>query len=419
VLRRRLGHGVVHPPRVAVRKARWLDDALSPVMLQIDDLANAWHNRNGSGRWDPGGDWGGGMQAPGSALRFLEEHLLADFPEAKVTFFTVAGPLSPYTRHQPFSHSAALDETADTRDFFRSLAEDPRFELAYHGYNHGIAGSRSEDFRQEWRAFESVEEAVEQTRRGLDIFLRATGERPRGGKYGGWEYNAHAEHALERCGFTWWCRDYTPRDVAEVVHDAQYEPQLFGESLMVALPTTLHGHFWSRRQVDLLLEHQQLVAITEHIAPLRPDGLVQTPNIVDDMEELRRLYRYLRRYRVWHATGSEIAAYVIARERTLVHDVTRDGFSLRYEGPLAAPLLTLLVDCKALCSRALPLLEVVLPDGSTLDPQHCRFDRSKFRHRLTVPVISGRYRLRAIAEPSSKPVAESTRRAARHARHAT
>src|ERR1035437_8505627 len=73
-------------------------------------------------------------------------------------------------------------------------------------------------------------------------------------------------------------------------------------------------------------------------APVRPDGLVQTPNIIDDMPDLRRLYQYLRDHNVWHATGTEIASYVIARERSLVYDVTLDGFSLRYDGRVERPL---------------------------------------------------------------------------------
>src|SRR5207245_11356692 len=98
-------------------------DARWPVMLMIDDLTNAWHNRHGGDRWEAGGDWGGGLRRPDSAIAFLEENLLREFPEVKVTFFTVAGPISAYNRHQPFSHSAALDENDESSGFFRSLTE--------------------------------------------------------------------------------------------------------------------------------------------------------------------------------------------------------------------------------------------------------------------------------------------------------
>lgn len=390
-LRRRLGADPGKPIRLVVEKVRWLDDAHSPVMLSIDDLTNAWHGRASGNRWEYGGDWGGGHWGAGSALRFLDERLLRDFPEVRTTFFAVAGSISAYTHHQPFSYSAPLDATEESRQFFRFIAEDPRFELAYHGFNHGAPGARTEEFLQEWRGFPSVDAAVDQTRRGLEIFSRATGIEPKGGKYGGWDYNQYAEEALDRCGFGWWCRDWTPRDISGRIPDDYYEPHFFGSNLLVALPTTVHGRFWDRRQIDLLLAQRQLIAIEEHIAPVRPDGLIQTPNIVDDIDDLRRLYAYLRNKHVWHATGSQIAAYVTSRERSLISDVTSDGFSIRYDGRVQTPLLTLRIDCSVICDPARPLVDVVRPDGIAVDPSACQYDRLRYRHLITIPVMEGRY----------------------------
>ena len=169
------------------------------------------------------------------------------------------------------------------------MAADPRFELAYHGHNHGTPGERTETFLQEFRGFPSREAAVAQTNQGLDTFVKAIGARPRGGKYGGWDYNGHADGAIDDCGFLWWCRDWMPRDITGRIPDGSSEPQFFGRNLVVALPTTVHGHFWDARQVDLLLARRQIIGIEEHIAPVRPDGRVQTPNIVDDIDDLRRL----------------------------------------------------------------------------------------------------------------------------------
>ena len=393
LLRRRLLTDTEKPQRLVVDKARWMNDAMSPVMLMVDDLTNAWHNRHGGESWEAGGDWGGGLDKPNSAIRFLEERLLREYPDVKVTFFTVAGALSAYTNHQPFSHAAALDDSDESRQFFRSLAQDPRFELAYHGFNHGTPGDKSETFTQEWRGFPSVAAAVMQTRRGLQVFSRATGVVPRGGKYGGWDYNSFAEDALNECGFVWWCRDWTPRNIAGSIPDGYYEPHFFGANLVVSLPSTVHGQFWDSRQIDLLLARQQVIAITEHIAPVRPDGLIQTPNIVDDMEELRRLFKYLRGKNVWHATGSEIASYVIARERSLLYDVTREGFSMRYEGRIEDPFLTLQVDCSAVCSPQRPLIEVALPDKTLVAPAAYRFDTKRYQHLVTVPVMNGSYHI--------------------------
>lgn len=393
VVRRRAGAGRFRPRRLTVQKARWAGDALSPVMLQIDDLTNAWHSAAGGSSWEPGGDWGGGFRLPGSTLEFLESGLFRDYPEIKATFFTVAGPISPYTHHQPFTTARSLDADEQSRDFFRSLVADPRYELAYHGFNHGTPGTTSSGFVQEFNGFTSVEAAVAQTRRGLEIFELATGSTPRGGKYGGWAYNDFAEDAINACGFMWWCRDWTPRDVSDVVDSEYYEPQFFGANLVVSLPTTVHGFFWDRRQIDLLLKHRQIIAITEHIAPVRPDGLVQTPNVYDDIDELHRLFRYLRGKHVWYATGTEIASYIATRERTIIHDVTATGFSIKLDGSVPQARLTLRIDASAICSAAEPLIEVIQPDGRTVAEDAFVFDQQNYRHLVTLPVIAGFYRV--------------------------
>jgi hypothetical protein len=181
--------------------------------------------------------------------------------------------------------------------------------------------------------------------------------------------------------------------VAGLIPDNYYEPQFFGSNLVVSLPSTVHGHLWDRRQIDLLLARRQVISVAEHIAPLRSDGLIQTPNVVDDVGDLCSLFRYLRGKDVWYATGSEIASYVVARERSLVYDVTQEGFSLRYEGRIERPLLTLCVDCSAVCAPAQPLIEVILPDGTPAEPRAYRFDRKRFRHFVTLPAMEGRYRV--------------------------
>jgi peptidoglycan/xylan/chitin deacetylase (PgdA/CDA1 family) len=337
------------------------------------------------------------LREPGSALQLLEESLLREFPEVKVTFFVVAGALSPYTRHQPFTYAASLDATAKSTEFFRDLSRDPRFELAYHGFNHGSPGARTEDFAQEWREFPSRQAAVQQTRAGLEIFRRTTGSVPQGGKYGGWDYNDFAGDAVNDCGFLWWCRDWTPRDVTGRTADSYYEPQFFGQNLVLALPSTVHGQLWNRGQIDLLLARRQIIAVEEHIAPVRPDGLIQTPNVVDDMQELRRLFRYLRRRDIWYATGSEVASYAVARERSLIYDVEREGFSLRYDGRFEKPLLTLRIGASSICTAMHPAVDVIAPDGTIVPSTECRFDKISFHHLVTVPVMNGKYRVQARA----------------------
>ncbi|MBS0394341.1 MAG: hypothetical protein JSR54_06905 [Proteobacteria bacterium] len=395
LLRRRVSGRADRPLRLAVAKERWPNGARSPVVLMIDDLTNAWHGPRSEGRWLPGGDWGGGHADSAGAVAFLERELLREFPEVRTTFFVVAGAISAYTHHQPFGSARPLDADEASRAFFTALSQDVRYELAYHGYNHGSAAATTEQFLQEWRGFESVAAAVAQTRRGLEIFHRATGRTPSGGKYGGWDYNQFAGDAVSECGFRWWCRDWMPRDVSGQIDPEYYEPQVFGANRVIALPSTVHGHFWDPRQIATLLKHRQIISIEEHIAPLRPDGLVQTPNIVDDIQELRRLYRHLRGLPVWHATCGDIAAYVAVRESTLLHDVDADGFSLRYDGSEPAPALTLRIDATALDDGHAAGVVVTAPDGVEVqsDPAAAAGRRGCFL--VTVPVVSGRYRVRS------------------------
>lgn len=390
-MRRRRAAPAGTVPRLVVGKAKWLGDAASPVVLMIDDLTNAWHNRQGGPSWEPGGDWGAGGYAQGSALQALETGLLREHPEARVTFFVVAGAISPYTR-VPFSYAAPMDADEGSRAFFRKLHEDPRYELAYHGFNHGTPGDRTEQFLQEWRGFPSVAAAVEQGRRGLGMFECAIGARPLGGKYGGWDYNEHAEAAVNELGFLWWCRDWMPRDISGNVPSGYYEPSFFGEGPVIALPSTVHGHYWTRAQLDRLLRERQVISIEEHIAPVRPDGLVQTPNIIDDMPELRRIYQYLRDRNVWHANCSEIASYVAAREFSFIRDIDAGGFTIDYCGRYDRPLLTLLIGMPGESPRAAaPRLTVRAPDGSVTPPGDARYDPARRAHVVTVPVMSGRY----------------------------
>jgi hypothetical protein len=184
-----------------------------------------------------------------------------------------------------------------------------------------------------------------------------------------------------------------PRDVTGRVPESYYEPQLFGSNLVVALPSTVHGHFWERRQIDELLAHGQVISIAEHIAPIRPDGRIQTPNIIDDMGELRRLFNYLSGKDIWYATGSEIASYVVAREHSLIYDVTDAGFSIRYDERLERPWLTLFIDSAAICQPELPRITVTLPTGAVVEESSCKFDNTSYRHQVTLPVMNGRYQV--------------------------
>ena len=294
----------------------------------------------------------------------LEKHLFKSYPEIRTTFFTVVGPISQYTRHQPFAFAEAIDYNDASIKFFRQLYADPRFEIAYHGWNHGIPGKITEEFIQEFKSFASIEDAVKQTRTGLDVYRKVFGAECSGGKYGGWEYNQYADTCIDRSGFKWWCRDWMEKDASAFVQSAYYEPQFFGANNVIAMPSTLHGNRWTPRQVDALIADRQIIAVEEHMGALRPDGRIQTPNVFDDLERLRSLYRYLRSKNVWHATATQIADYFEVYQNSRVSDIGTDRFRLHYRGKAAGNPITLVIQPSQIVKRK-RLADAILicPDG--------------------------------------------------------
>jgi len=62
-----------------------------------------------------------------------------------------------------------IDETNKSKDFFKTLHKDERFEIAYHGTTHGVPGKAAKDFIQEWLSYKSLDEALATIKRGKEI----------------------------------------------------------------------------------------------------------------------------------------------------------------------------------------------------------------------------------------------------------
>ena len=383
------------PHRLIVSKAKWYKNADCPVFFMIDDLTNAWHSKKGNSKWEFGGDWGAGLDSPGSTVAFLEDRLLSRFEKVKTTYFTVIGEISQYTHNEPFSFAAPIDKDENSTNFFKNLEKNDRVEIAYHGYNHGNPGESTDKFIQEWKGFKSVDEACEQIKKGKKIYKKMFGKYPTGGKYGGWSYNEYADDSIDQSGFSWWCRDWMPRDVSGRFDDSYYEPQFFGKNSVVAIPATIHGYLWDKKQIDMLINKKQIISIEEHIAPIRPDGLTQTPNIIDDMGELINLFTYIADENLWYANGSEIAEYFMAYSLSRIHDISCDGFKITYTGKVTEPKLTVNVDCSALCSEETPNVNVKLPNGKSLSRNEIDSSPDSYKHALTIPVMNGKYLIEA------------------------
>lgn len=376
------------PNRLIIDKAKWLNNVDSPVMLMIDDLANSWYGGNEKKRWVYGGDWGGGLGKKGSAISFLEENLLKHHSDVKVTFFAVAGKINIGIKNNGFTFSGPLNFGNETTAFFRKLNDSDRFEIAYHGYNHGISGARKKDFVQEWEGFKSIEQAIEQINKGKDIFKEVFGKYPSGGKYGGWKYNELADESIDRSRFIWWCRDFMPRDISGKIHDSYYEPRFFGEEFVLAIPSTIHGFHWNKKQIDTLINKKQIISIEEHIASKRPDGLIQTPNIIDDIDELNGLFNYLRNKKVWYATGTEIAEYFLARTYSTIYDIKKDNFKIRYTGKHKEPFLTLLLDFRY--NPSMKKLQILTPFNEIVE---CVQENDSDLYKANVKVMNGVYKV--------------------------
>lgn len=339
--------------------ARWFDNHQCASVLMIDDLSDAyigvypesWKN-----------DWGNLCDQPGSAWRFLEEHLLAAFPEIRITFFV------PYARHNVVNENAPFEtrkygvgERAEFSAFLRKLAALGH-EIAHHGSNHGryidpANVSTYRNFVHEWELFDDEEEGIEVTRRGIELFREHAGIDVVGGKYCGYRQRDNSAAIIDACGFEYWCSG-----VNFLSGDAGVG--YFGRHSVLDFPTNFPGNAFVRlsyrtgnlrkdrrkkltrflqpfynigqyRALDALCDAGEIISVQEHISPATSSGLTQSANIVSDMASLHRLYRHLRGRSVWHANCRDIARYARLRDgTTLVMD--DDRLTLRYTGtPLA------------------------------------------------------------------------------------
>jgi hypothetical protein len=378
--------------RPAVAIAKWKNNACSPVMLMIDDFTNAWVADPGNPIPSPRCDWGGRLDHENSIFNFLEDNLLQKFPEVRTTFFTVIGEISQYNISEPFDYARPINSDADSIRFFKKVFNDPRFEIAYHGFNHGTPGETTEKFVQEWDGFSSLDEALERIKEGKEIFQNVFGEPPRGGKYGGWCYNRFGDESIDRSGFDWWCRDWMPKDPDGSILPEYFEARFFGKNKVVAMPATVHGQNWSKRQLNCLLKHQQIISIEEHMGCLRPDKRVQTPNVYDDMSSLQAIYRFLRTKNVWHATGSEIAAYADTYMNTTISDIGEDCFQVSYAGKNPDAMLTIIIQpLKNIFRSSQSRIVIVQPDGQEIAGEKVE---NKFFYHFNINIKSGKYKLK-------------------------
>ncbi|SHJ92679.1 Glycosyl hydrolase family 57 [Anaerobranca californiensis DSM 14826] len=193
---------------INIDKCKWKNGADSAVMFMIDDLANVWHDANLNGICDLGEDWGHKGYEKNSMWDFLEKNFLNEFPYLKVTFFLVVGKRASILKHKDYTYSADILSDDKFLSFLRDIDKNPMVEIAYHGLTHGIAGKKTEDFIQEWQTYSNLDQAIETINEGREIFYKALGYYPRGGKYPGYAYNNFSDESIAKTGFDWWCRHF-------------------------------------------------------------------------------------------------------------------------------------------------------------------------------------------------------------------
>ncbi len=357
----------------------------------IDDLANTWVDTNNSGSLDLGEDWGYFKNHENSSFRYLNEKILKCFPKVKVTFFVPVGVRVGILENPLFCQtSIPMNADEESKQFFRSIHEEPNFELAYHGITHGKVGKQAVDFVQEWATFINLDEAKNTINEGINIYQDAIGVKPRGGKYCGYTGNAFSDESINQSGFSWWFR-YWNRGISKGVGDddicgqdqnpiTNFDVKRFGSNQVIDIPSTVYGGLlngamnpmdlsikgiikrifkksfirWKLREIDYLLEHHLVISVQEHIAPSRDDGKRQSPNIFDDQRSLLGIFHYLEDKNVWYCTGSELADYVNLRDRVTVVSVENNIFLLEHPKEYSDQVITLKFSENEPCRIKLP-----------------------------------------------------------------
>jgi hypothetical protein len=182
-----------------------------------------------------------------------------------------------------------------------------------------------------------VNEGVEITLRGVELFKKYTDIDVVGGKYCGYVAIDNSQEIIDRCQFLYWC---------EKGH-YQSNESFFGNNHILSFPTSFSGNSFVRLsylkgipEVDKkkkylkylqpiysllsyyklrqLYRNKKIISIQEHISPATSAGTVQSANIVSDMLSLKKIFTFLKSRCVWYATCEEISRYIYIRNNSTI-----------------------------------------------------------------------------------------------------
>lgn len=351
-----------------VEKCKWKYGKQAPLVLLMDDLANKYMTNRANGNYI-GADWGGKCKEPYSWYSFVYKYLLRDYPYIKMTCFLVVGRREELIKRGKSNWSFPIDYNEEFISFLNELVNDNHFEIAYHGYTHGSLSD--EGFIQEWISYKDLDEAIETITKGKMLFQRVTGQTFRGGKYCGYESNNFSDESIVRSDFEYWCRHWDAGVFSKRGNGAE---NLSIERFdgVVDIPSTVDTHLFSLRKfcflqpkaylraiyykfrygidiegvIDYLAQNGMVISLQSHTSPIREDNKRQTPNVIDDIVNIRYILDYVKKYDLWYATCAEISDYFNSYEATalqidsnMVHvridtkgisGITKSGCTLRF-----------------------------------------------------------------------------------------
>lgn len=325
--------------------AKWKYNASSPVVFMVDDIANISIKQTKSETLAVGEDWGQYAQDKNSMWDFLNSNLLKKFPKVKTTFFLVADERAPMALDESYSYTGAMNKDEKFMNFLRFLDKHKNIELAYHGTTHGQAGLAHNDFLQEWETFQNLDEAINEIKRGKELFKEVLGSYPSGGKYCGYEEGNFGSKSITKSSFKWWSYHWDGAIWDKNSRDSKYSYDIELKQGVVDIPTTVDGStlslklftkFFTRKylksiylylterktiekHIDSLYDNGQVISIQEHSSPYRTDNIIQYPNIVSDINNLKIIFKHLDKKNVWYATCTELADYYIANTNVKLH----------------------------------------------------------------------------------------------------
>jgi len=338
-----------------LKVAKWKDNATSPVVFMVDDIANVSVKNSKSDSLKIGEDWGEYGTDKNSMWDFLSKNLLKKFPYIKTTFFLVTDVRAPMALGENYSYTQRIDKDKKFIDFLNYLDRESNVELAYHGTTHGEAFSKHEDFLQEWETFKSLNMAVNEIKRGQELFKKVLGSYATGGKYCGYKAGKFGDDSIAESGFKWWCYHWDgivwDRDIK---NNRKYSYDLELNKGVVDIPSTVDGSTLSlkmvkkiftrkylkslylyiikrktvEKHINSLYNSGEVISIQEHTSPYRTDGRMQYPNIVSDIDNLNYIFSFLSKKEVWYTTCTELADYYLARLNVTIDIQKNSEFQL-------------------------------------------------------------------------------------------